>query len=135
VTSTAAVTLTTAREACAAALELAASDDVAVLLNWTDSLDPPALMVGWADPWLEPQGTCRFVASLCVWCVAGRLEPGPGVSDLEGLVSGVIRAMSADGYGWGLPSVSAPRIFPMSNVEYLAAQVTYRVAITANEGP
>lgn len=124
------LTITDARERCAAALAPVLPTDPDVLVNLVDAISPPVLMVGWDDPWLEPSGTCRFVARLVVYCWAGRLEPGEGVSVLEGLVAHVVQRMTADGYSWGQATVSAPRAYPFANIDYLASRVTYAVHVT-----
>ena len=58
-----------------------------------DSITPPALMLGWADPWLDQSevvGGCRLTGHLAVVAVAGRLSPGDGIAVLEGLVQYVL---------------------------------------------
>ena len=127
------LTITDARERAAAALAPQSETDPDVQVNFVDALNPPVLMVGWTDPWLEPSGMCRFVARLTIWCVAGRLEPGDGVTTLEGMVSLVVDRLQADGYGWGLPTVSAPRVYAFGQIDYLAAQVVYPVHVTTEE--
>jgi hypothetical protein len=68
-----------------------------------------------------------------VLCVADRIEPAPGVADLEQLVSYAIARLHADPYSWGVPTVTAPRRWTIARVDYLAALVTYRVPVTLNE--
>lgn len=132
--ATGTLTITNAREMAAQALQPTdPSDPLVVLDNVVDTLDPPALMLVWDDPWLEPQGTCRWWARLGVLCVADRIEPAPGVADLEQLVSYAVRRLAADGYGWGNPNVTAPRRWTIARVDYLAALVTYRLPVTLNE--
>lgn len=134
------LTITDARERAAAALAPrgrmpdAGPDDPDVLMNLVDSLEPPVLMLGWDDPWLAASGNCRFVARLAVWCIAARLEPGPGVEVLERLVSYTVERLKADFYSWGNPEVSAPRVMPVGNLEYISARVVYTVPVTINEG-
>jgi hypothetical protein len=128
------LTITDARVRCAAALAPQSSTDPDVQVSLVDALSPPTLMVGWTDPWLEPSGQCRFVGRLTIWCIAGRYEPGAVVELLEGMVSQVVARMHADGYGWGLPNVSAPRVYPFANIDYLGAQVVYLVHVTTDEG-
>ena len=131
--ATGTLTITGAREAAAAALAPVLDTDPAVLINLVDSLDPPAIMLGWAEPWLEPSGTCRYVARLQVLCVAARLEPGEGVADLEELVAYAIGRLRADPYSWGLPDVSAPAPWAIGNLDYLAAALVYGVHVTTEE--
>jgi hypothetical protein len=130
--ATGTLTITNARTSVAEALAPVTDGDPAVLTSLVDSLDPPALMVGWDDPWLEPAGTCRFTGRLVVWCVAARLEPGEGVADLERLVSYAIGRLQADSYSWGLPSVTAPRVFTIGAIDYLAARISFGPPVTTN---
>jgi len=135
-TETGTLTITNARLRAAAALAPVSDGDPDVHVSLVDALHPPALMLGWADPWLsaQPRPSNRVLdARLAVWCVAGRLEPGPGVEVLEGLVALVIDRLRADGYPWGIPMVQAPRAFPMGNVDYIAAQVVYTVPVSTSE--
>ena len=128
--------LTDVRARAAVALAPSTPTDPAVLVNVVDSLEPPALMLVWGDPWLTPKsfGPCYFDAQLDVLCVAARLEPGPGVETLETLVDYVIGRLAADDYSWPASTSQAPRIFRIGDVPYLAARVTYRVPVTTNGG-
>ena len=108
-----------------------------MLADVPDSIAPPVLLLLWRDdPWLEPQPNARgttFRAQLQVLAVAGRIDPAPGIELLEELVGYVAGRMHSDGYGWGLPTVTAPRQEPIGGVNYLAAAITYRVAVTTEE--
>jgi hypothetical protein len=124
------------RDQAAAALEPQGPDDPDVLVDVVDSLYPPVLMLLWDDPWLAPgsgapsMGPCLWTARLQVLCVAGRLEPGPGIRTLEELVAYTVGHMKADLYTWPLEGVSAPRVFEIASIAYLGARVTYAVPIT-----
>lgn len=124
------------RDAAAVALAPQSDADPVVLLE-VDSLYPPALVLDWADPWLQlgaggvpAMGRCLWTARLQIIAVAGRLEPGPGVATLEQLVAYVVARLEADPYTWPLDSVSAPRQFDLAAVTYLGAAVTYLVPVT-----
>lgn len=139
VPATGVLTLAEVRTIAAGALAPGPDDpDVEVLVNLVDSITPPALMVGWGDPWIaaEPatMGRTLFRARLVLWVIAGRLEPGPGVEVLETLVAYAMDRLSATPYPWGLPAVSAPRVFPIGNLDYLGSQVAYLVPVTTSEG-
>lgn len=126
------------RDVAAMALAPATDEDPVVLVDIVDSLTPPALMLRWADPWLEPgsgtgvatMGPCLWTARLQVVCVAGRLEPGPGIRVLEGLVALVVDRLEADAYTWPLDNIGAPTQYDLSAVSYLAAFVNYAVPTT-----
>jgi hypothetical protein len=126
------------RARAAAALAPAAQDDPEVLVDVVDSLTPPALMLMWQDPWLEPQSFQGigagsrgwWTASLAVRCVAGRVEPGPGVETLEQLVAYTLGRLMADDYTWPAATLTAPRVWPIGEVRYLFADVQYQVPVT-----
>jgi hypothetical protein len=132
------MTLTDLRDAAAEALAPITDDDPNVLVDVVDSLTPPALMLIWGDPWLDPgprpgartMGPCAWNARLQVLAVAGRLEPGPGIRMLEQLVGYVVDRMKADPYDWPLDSVSGPRVIDIGNLAWLGARVTYLVPTT-----
>jgi len=117
----------------AAAVLAPAEDTDPYVLDYVDSLTPPALLVGWDDPWLEPglglttMGPCLYTARLQIKCVAGRLEPGAGADVLDGLVAFVLGRLRDDAYRWPLDRVSAPFQQDLAGVTYLAADVVYAV--------
>jgi hypothetical protein len=122
------------RDAAGVVLAPETDTDPPVLVDVVDSLTPPALMLIWDDPWIEPgvvgaptMGPCLLNARLVVMCIAARLEPGAGVRTLEQLVAYAIERMKADTYTWRLNAVGAPRIYPIGNVDYLGARITYLV--------
>lgn len=104
---------------------------ISVLLDLVDALEPPALMLGWGEPWLDPMSQCHENARLVITCVAGRLVPGAGVATLEQLVTYTLARLRAQGVGaWPLDQVSGPRAFRVSQITYLAARVTVRAVVT-----
>lgn len=119
-----------ARDKLAAALAPIAEDDPTVLVNLVDSIEPPALMLGWGEPWLEPQTVCNYLGRLVVTCVAARLTPGAGVETLEELVEYTLTRLRNSGGAWPLENTSGPRLFNVGKFNYLAARITLRVPIT-----
>lgn len=119
-----------ARAKLGAALAPVADDDPAVLMSLVDALEPPALMLGWGEPWLEPDTRCIVTARLVVTCVASRLVPGAGMGSLEQLVEYVLGRLRSEPGRWPLQDVSGPRVFTIAKTNYLAARVTVRCAIT-----
>ena len=109
--------------------------DPNVLAGIADSVTPPALMVGWDDPWVLPNvpgglrtmGPCVYQARLRIVCVANRLDPESGHEALEGLVAYVIDRM---GSAWPLERVTEPMQTDMSGVTSLVASVLYNVPTT-----
>jgi len=122
--------LVDARVKLAAALAPVADGDPAVLVDLVDALEPPALMIGWGEPWLVPDTACLRTGRLTVIAVAGRLVPGAGVATLESLVDYTLGRLAGDVDPWPLDQVGAPRVFPIGGVSYLAARLTLRVPIT-----
>ena len=118
-----------ARTKLAAALAPLEDGDPVVLVDLVDSLEPPALMLGWGEPWLTPDTVCLRTGRLVVTAAAGRLVPGAGVEMLEQLVDYTLRRLALDGSPWPLDTVSGPRVFTIGNVHYLAARLTLRVPI------
>jgi hypothetical protein len=134
-TSTQTVLLTDLRDLAAAALAPATAGDPPVHVDAVDALYPPALMVLWNNPWLEPglgpglttMGPCVWMAHLQILCVGSRVEPGPGIRVIEELVTHVVGRLGADPYSWTPMSVSAPVQFPINRIDYLGARVNYDV--------
>lgn len=118
-----------ARAKLAAALAPVDDTDPTVLVDLVDSIEPPALMIGWGEPWLTPRTACLRDGRLVVTAVAGRLVPGAGIETLESLVDYTLGALAADAGAWPLDSVSGPRVFLVGNINYLAARITLRVPI------
>ena len=125
------------RPAAAAVLAPENEADPPVHIDVVDSLDPPALMLTWDEPWLAvgaseraTMGPCLWTARLAVMCIAARLEPGPGVTKLEQLVDYAISRFRADTYSWPFAGCTAPRVVEIAGVRYLAARLTYAVPVT-----
>jgi hypothetical protein len=125
------VNLADARSKLAAALAPVADSDPAVLASLVDTIEPPALMIGWGDPWLAPDTSCLTKGRLVVTAVGSRLVPGEGVATLEDLVAYVLGRLAADPSPWPLDSVSGPRVFEMARTKYIAVRITVRVTITS----
>ena len=80
-------------------------------------------------------GDCWFFANLAVLCVAGRLEPGPGIETLERMAGYVVERLQADSdYAWPPSSSQAPREFRVADIPYLGARVIYRIPVTTEGG-
>lgn len=138
VTSNGALRLGEVRGAAATALAPAEPSDPPVFASFVDALSPPALLLMWDTPWIEPRsfqsgqtmGRGWWDANLIVLLVAGRLEPGPGVDTLEQLAGYVIGRLQADPHQWPLPTSTPPRSWVVGNVSYLGATLNYRVPVT-----
>lgn len=120
-----------ARVKLAAALAPVAADDPDVLVSLVDSIEPPALMLGWGDPWLEPATPCLNDGHLVITAVASRMVPGDGVARLEQLIAYVLGRLRVDAESWPLEFVSGPRVFTMAKTNYLAVRITVRTSINS----
>lgn len=119
-----------ARTKLAAVLAPLLDDDPNVLASLADSITPPALMIGWADPWLDQSevvGGCRTTGHLAVTAVAGRLAPGEGIAVLEGLIAYVRERLRGDPVPWQLESITGPRVFVMAKTNYLAVRINVAI--------
>jgi hypothetical protein len=123
------VNITEARTKLAAVLAPVADTDPDVLVSLVDTIEPPALMLGWGEPWLEPATVCFATGRMVITCVAARLSPGDGVAQLEDLVAHTLGRLAADSGAWPLVDVSGPRVFVIGKTTYLAARVTVRVTV------
>lgn len=123
-----------ARAKLAAALAPQDDDDPVVLVDLVDALEPPALMLGWGEPWLTPKTGCFYDGRLVVTCVAGRLMPAEGVATLERLVASTLARLRAEPAAGAWPldpaGCSGPRVFTIANINYLAARITLRVVVS-----
>ena len=130
----AALLLDEVRGACFDALAPRDEDDPVVLVNLVDAITPPALMLEWADPWLTSAtvagGLGILTATLNVVCFAGRLEPGPGVTMLESLVSLVLTRLAADVNPWPLTGAQAPRRFEIAGVALLGVRLSFQIPVS-----
>ena len=133
-----ALPLTGVRAAAAAALAPATEGDPAVLPDLVDAVEPPALMLEWADPWVTMRtvggNLGYFEAQLNVLCFAGRIEPGPGIEALEWLIGYTLERFQADAYSWPLSASQAPRVFRIGDIPLLGARLSFRVPIELNGG-
>jgi hypothetical protein len=120
-----------ARQKLGAVLAPVDDSDPAVLTSLVDALDPPALMLGWADPMLRAEhSTCFATGRLLVTAVASRLVPGEGVAVLEELVDYVLVKTANDFGPWELVDVSGPRDYYIAKTHYLAARIIFNTTIT-----
>jgi hypothetical protein len=94
------VNLLEAREKLAAALSPIAETDPTVLVSLVDAIEPPALMLGWADPWLRPETGCFALGRIQVIAVGARLMPGEGVAVLESLVDYTLTRVAVEPENW-----------------------------------
>jgi len=114
------------------ALAPAQDTDPEVLIDYPDTVTPPALVVVWDDPWLEQpatMGPCFTIANLVVLCVGSRIEAGAGIGQVETLVAYTIDRLRGDPHSWPLATTQAPREWIISNIHYLGARLGYRVPV------
>lgn len=119
-----------ARDKLAAVLTPVADSDPSVLSSIVDAITPPALMIGWAEPWLEPETPCFLTGHLVVTAVASRLDVGAGLARLEELVDYTLSRLRADDGDWPLTAVSGPRVFLIAKTNYLGARIALHVTVS-----
>jgi hypothetical protein len=132
------------RATLAAALAPVGDSDPDVLADTPHSVEPPLLFLQWGSPWLEPTprpgagrtfGPCLWLARIDVVCVAGRVDPAPGIETLERLVAYVIDRLAADQtYVWPPGLVSRPGTGVWGDIRYQTADVTYELTTTTERG-
>jgi hypothetical protein len=130
-TAIGALTLTDVRARAAAALAPATDGDPNVHTGYVDAAEPPALILNYEDPWIQPMTACLLECRLEVICVGSRVEPEPGLEALEALVTYTLTRMGEDVHSWSLQTVQAPRVFTIGGVPLLGARIAYSIRITA----
>jgi hypothetical protein len=118
-----------ARDKLAAVLAPIQDSDPYVQNSLVDSIEPPALLLGWGEPWLEPMGLCGQTGRIVVTCVSSRIVPGTGLATLEWLVDFVLGRVKGDQPNWTLETVSGPRIFLIAKTNYLACRIQFTVTL------
>lgn len=111
--------LTAIRAAAAKDVAGAVGPDVAVIDHLPDSVNPPAVLVAWGDPLLEPNTFGDYTARIELVVIAGRLEPGGQYGTLEELTAQVAGAL-VEHEGFTMPTVTTPRAVRFGKVTYLA---------------
>jgi hypothetical protein len=132
-----ALALTGTRAAAGAALAPATETDPPIV-ETTDSLTPPALMLEWANPWFAPAsvagGRGLLTATLNVLCFAARIEPEPGIVKLEELVSYVIGRLQGDLNPWTFTNAQTPVRVDMNAIPMFLARLSFTIPIYVNGG-
>lgn len=131
--ATATIDLTGLRAAAAAALE-PPPEGWNIHPNLVESVEPPAIVLDWDEPWILPglqgisaMGPCVYEARMRMLCIAGRTSPAEGIETLEGLVAYVLEQMKADPYPWRLDRVVSPGQFDIAGVTLYGAAVIYAI--------
>jgi hypothetical protein len=106
-------------------------DDATVLVDTVDSLSPPAYLLVWGSPWLVPSTFCAHTVRLDVVCIAGRIDPAPGIETLETMVATALNRLRAGRFPE--VTVSPPGPFEIGGVRYLAARLSLDTQITIPE--
>lgn len=121
----------------AAALTPVTDTDPAVFADVVEATVPPALVIEWDDPWLEPgvglptMGPCLYQARLRVVMIVARLEPSAGADEIDRLAVHVLGRMRADtSVQWALEDVSRPQQVNQAGIDSIMATATYTVPTT-----
>lgn len=127
------VKLTEARDVLAAALIDGLPLEANVYAYLPDAIVPPAVLVGWADPWFDPVGLCagELTVGAELVTVAGRLDAAGQQSRLDELAVAVYVALEDDPE-WTAPRAPAgPFALDIGGVTYLAATLTTSAVVDA----
>lgn len=98
-----------------------------------DSLETPAVLVGWADPWWTSAGLCagELEVRAELVCVVGRLDAEAQQEALDLLAVAVYGALEDDPE-WDAPAAPAgPFALDIGGVTYLAATLTTSAVVDA----
>lgn len=120
---------TEVRPKLAALLAPVLDSDPNVLTGLVDAIEPPALVLGWAEPAFEFDTVCFLTGHIVITCVAARLMPGEGQSTMEELWSYVTGRLRSDPSNWSIETGSGMRVFPIAKTTYLASRILVRVTI------
>jgi hypothetical protein len=121
-----------ARTKLGALLAPVADSDPNVLTSLVDAIEPPALMLGWGEPWITSPGTmCAYSGHLVVTAVAARLMPGEGLAMLESLVHYTLARIATEPQNYVLENVTGPRVFLIAKTNYIACRITIGATVDA----
>lgn len=123
------LTLTELRERAAEVLAPVDPGDPPVHFT-IDAVSPPALLVGWDDPWLTFETPCLWQARLGVSLYASRLEPDAGSLTLETLLSYVIDRFRGDSFPWPHEATRRPVMVEYGGLPMLTARVIFNPFVT-----
>jgi len=133
-TPTGTLRLSEVRQVLAETLAPADPGDPQVLADLVDAVEPPVLLLEWADPWITERTIGGlggwFDAHMDVRAIAGRLEPGPGIETLEGLMAYTLARIAGVPALGKVESTTAPRRFDIAGLTYLGARVSLLVPVS-----
>ena len=127
-------TLSELRERAAAVLAPVGPEDPPVHFT-IDAITPPALLVGWDDPWLTFETPCLWQARLGVSLYASRLEPDAGTQTLETMLGYVIERFRADSFQWPHETTRRPLMVEYNAVPMLTARVIFNPFVSVGGAP
>jgi hypothetical protein len=113
--------LSAARSELASIITAVAPNDWGVTDHLPDSVAPPCILIGWAEPWLKVTTSCFFETAIEVLCVAQRIEPGGKLETLEQMVSTLLPALKRTAFNY--IDVTSPYPLEINGVTYLAASI------------
>lgn len=121
--------LVDARSKLAAVLAPVEDNDPNVSASFLDSVDPPALIIGWDDPMLTPNTSCIDTGTLVVLAIASRINVADGQDQLDELVAYTLKRLRADGQ-WRYAQATAHRAFEIAKTMYLGSRITIPIVVT-----
>lgn len=99
----------------------ASPDNVTVVDTLPDSIAPPAVLVGWGDPWLVQDTLCGWVANIEIMVVAQRIEPGGQYATIENLVDLLVTEYRS--HKVSIRDISSPFPLSLGGLDYLSATI------------
>lgn len=113
--------LTAVREEYATIARNVVASNVSVVDSLPDSVAPPAVLIGWGDPWLVQDTLCGWVANLEILVVAIRIEPGGQYATIEGLVDVLATALRTNRKV--IRDITSPYPLSLGGLDYLSASI------------
>lgn len=111
-----------ARTKLAAELHTILANDVGVIDHLPDSVAPPCVIIGWAEPWIVPVTLCSFESHMEILVIAQRIEPGGKLEVLEEIVGEIVPALR-NLTDYQVIDCTAPYPIQIGGVDYLAATI------------
>lgn len=113
--------LTAVRTEYATLISGVVKSDVSVVASLPDSVAPPAVLIGWGDPWLTQDTLCGWVANLEIMIVAIRIEPGGQYETIETLVALIASTLRESKKV--IRDITSPYPLSLGGLEYLSASI------------
>lgn len=115
------VNLTAVRTEYATLARDVVAKNVSVVDSLPDSVAPPAVLIGWGDPWLVQDTLCGWVANVEMMIVAIRIEPGGQYETIEKLIALLADELRAKRKV--VRDITSPYPLTLGGLDYLSASI------------